>query len=143
MTTTQKGDVTELLVCAFLIRKGIKVSKPISNDLRYDLIADYKGKLIKIQVKTSHPGRSNGTITFKTSSSTLQTTGKSTRRKYTNREIDYFATVIGTDVYFIPIADTRGTEFSMRLKPSRNNQTKGTHALNQYTYSEFEKRVKK
>lgn len=142
MNTIQKGEITELAICAHLISKGFGVSRPIGNNLRYDLIADYKGKLIKIQVKTSRKGKQCNSITFKTVSSHVSTKGKSVRRRYNKNEIDYFATAYNGEAYFIPVEDAGSSEFSLRLAPSKNKQIKGIHFLEDYTIKHFLKRIK-
>lgn len=48
----QIGKAGEYLVCADLILKGF-VSFPSEQGLPFDVVMDYKGKLIKIQVKTT------------------------------------------------------------------------------------------
>ena len=53
LSTQFKGDVTELLVSAYLLKLGYVVSKPLTQDSKYDLIVDINHKLIRIQVKTA------------------------------------------------------------------------------------------
>src|SRR6516225_9436244 len=60
--TKSIGDLSELMVAAALARVGYLVSKPISENARYDLIIDKDEKLSRVQVKT---GRlRNGAILF-------------------------------------------------------------------------------
>jgi PD-(D/E)XK endonuclease len=47
----QKGDLAELKVAADLIERGCKLSIPFGEDCDYDLIADYEGRLHRVQVK--------------------------------------------------------------------------------------------
>lgn len=53
MNTAQKGDISEQATILFALKKGWGVSKPVGNNLPYDLIFDVDGVLIKIQVKTA------------------------------------------------------------------------------------------
>ena len=53
MDTKTKGNVTELKCILKLTELGFKVSKPVFDDARYDLIIDTGKRLLKIQVKTS------------------------------------------------------------------------------------------
>ena len=53
LTKKQKGDIGLTQVIADLTKKGISVSIPISEHLKYDLVAEYKGKLLRVQVKYS------------------------------------------------------------------------------------------
>lgn len=47
------GDITEAAVCYELLRRGLKVLKPVGDNLRYDLALDIDGRLIRIQCKTA------------------------------------------------------------------------------------------
>lgn len=49
---THAGDVGELEALVAFTRAGFDVSKPLTSNTKYDLIADYDGKLFKVQVKT-------------------------------------------------------------------------------------------
>lgn len=46
-----KGDLAELKVAADLADRGCRISIPFSEDCDYDLIADYGGRLHRVQVK--------------------------------------------------------------------------------------------
>ena len=46
-----KGDRAELKVAADLADRGCRISIPFSEDCDYDLIADYGGRLHRVQVK--------------------------------------------------------------------------------------------
>ena len=48
----QAGKAGEYLVCADLIVEGF-VAYPSEQGLPYDVVMDYKGKLLKVQVKTT------------------------------------------------------------------------------------------
>ena len=140
MTTNQKGDITELKLQLFLIQKGLKLSKPIGS-YRYDFILDYRGKLLRIQSKTSHINkrdRYKNSISFKTCS---QNSSK-TRTPYTKKDCDYIATIWKEEPYFIPVSDINKTEMILRIKPAKNNQQKGIKLLSTYSYKNFIKRIK-
>jgi len=49
--TNPKGDLAVFKVCMAASKKGILVSKPLSDSARYDLILDIAGKLLRVQVK--------------------------------------------------------------------------------------------
>ena len=80
---------------------GYNVSVPLGEDCKYDLIIDFGGHLIRVQVKTCREEK-NGII-FSVSSSSLKSGGKSIKRTYTKNDIDYFATVYNEQVYLIPV----------------------------------------
>jgi hypothetical protein len=47
----KKGDLAELKVAADLVSRGCELSIPFGEDSDYDLIADYGGRLHRVQVK--------------------------------------------------------------------------------------------
>src|SRR6476660_3392444 len=48
----QKGDLAELKVATDLIDRGCRISIPFGEDCDYDLIADFNGRLHRVQVNT-------------------------------------------------------------------------------------------
>lgn len=90
MEPKQKGNLTELQCITAFYSLGYQVSIPYGENSRYDFIADIKGKLIKIQVKSSQSVDENA---FKFSCRSCRVNSKtSIRRKYTKDEVDYFCT---------------------------------------------------
>ena len=89
MTSKEKGDIGEIIIMAEFIKKGITVAKPFGDNARYDLIADFNGKLNKIQVKYCDQKIRNNSVICPCASSKNHTTNK----KYTTYEndIDYMA----------------------------------------------------
>ena len=55
----KKGDLAELKVAADLVARGCELSIPFGEDSSYDLIADYEGRLHRVQVKYT---QSNGQV---------------------------------------------------------------------------------
>lgn len=49
----QQGDLGEVSAIEWLTRKGATVSAPFGHSPDYDLIADFEGRLLRVQVKTS------------------------------------------------------------------------------------------
>ena len=99
-----KGQIIELKVQEELLRYGFDISVPTYNASKYDLIADTGRELLKIQVKKSI-SNSFSSFTFScTTQNVRSSTG--TKHKYTNDEIDYFATVWKDKVYLIPVDET-------------------------------------
>ena len=53
-----KGDLAELKVATDLVARGCRLSLPYGEDHDYDLVADYEGRLHRVQVKhTKSDGR--------------------------------------------------------------------------------------
>lgn len=53
-----KGTISELRVASELEARGFMVSQPFGERGAYDLIADHAGRLMRIQVKSTHAPRS-------------------------------------------------------------------------------------
>ena len=64
-------------------KRNIQVSIPFGDNARYDLVAEFNGKLNKIQVKYSSQISKNNSVIIRTSSSTYHTTNKH-ENKYIN-----------------------------------------------------------
>jgi hypothetical protein len=53
MESHRKGELTETVVIADLIQRGIPVSRPFGDNERYDAIAESpSGRLYRLQIKT-------------------------------------------------------------------------------------------
>lgn len=124
MNSKDKGNIGEAIVLAQFVKRNITVSIPFGDNARYDLIAQFNGKLNKIQVKYCHQKISGtGSISCPCSSSLNHTTNK-VRTTYEN-EIDYFAfyLVEWNKVILVPI-DIIGSKKTImfRLDTPKNNQ---------------------
>ena len=89
MISKEKGNIGEAIVLAEFVKRGVQVSIPFGDSARYDLIADFNGKLNKIQVKYCNQLSENNSITCPCASSKNHTTNKN-YSTYQN-DIDYFA----------------------------------------------------
>lgn len=53
METHRKGDLTEAVVIAELMKRSVPVSIPFGDNERYDVVAENPdGSLLKVQIKT-------------------------------------------------------------------------------------------
>ena len=124
MNSKDKGNIGEAIVLAEFIKRGIQVSIPFGDNARYDLIADFNGKLNRIQVKYCNQITDNGSVLCPCASSTNHTTNK----HYTiyNNDVDYFCfyIVIWDVVILVPI-EIIGTKKSInfRLNKPKNSQS--------------------
>ena len=75
MNSKTKGQLSEAKVLYELQKHNIPVCIPWGDNERYDLVAEFNGKLNKIQVKTANDER-NGAICCYCRSSTNHTTNK-------------------------------------------------------------------
>jgi hypothetical protein len=53
----QQGDLGEASAIDWFTREGATVSMPLGHSPDYDLIAEHRGRLLRVQVKTSTSGR--------------------------------------------------------------------------------------
>lgn len=117
----QKGFITELQCELFFTQKNILLSKPITQDSRYDYIADIDGKLYKIQCKSSI-GRDNETyIVFRTHMSNIR---QNTVSYYSKEDVDLFYTYYNGIDYLIPFDKAGKGSTTLRfISKTPNNPT--------------------
>jgi hypothetical protein len=130
----QKGDLAELKVAADLIARGCSLSIPFGEDSNYDLIADFQGRLHRVQVKFT---QSDGEIVRIRCRSHSITKGKIRHTKhYTAAMIDWIATYDLTSdrCYYCPssVLGAGRSELTLRLTPARNGQHLGIRNAGDY-----------
>lgn len=125
MNSKNKGDIGEAIILSEFLKRGVPVSIPFGDNCRYDLIADFNGKLNRIQVKYCNQQiMKTNSISCPCSSSTNHTTNK--RLSSYKNEIDYFAFYIvkWNMCALVPIAivgDRKSIYFRQDIP--RNNQS--------------------
>ena len=138
LSTQFKGDVTELLVGAYLLELGYLVSKPLTQDSKYDLIVDVNHKLIRIQVKTA---RLNDQTIGKSIKFNCRSTTNNVReckkRYYSPEDVDYFATYWDNEVYLVPVTECSAEKILWIDKPTYKNSC----FANDYLAKEVLKRI--
>ena len=135
----QKGDLAELKIAADLIERGCRLSIPFGEDCDYDLIADYEGRLHRIQVKFT---ASNGSRILIRCRSHSLTKGKVRQTKhYTASMVDWIAVYDRTSdrCYYCPSTElgTGRSELSLRLTPALNGQRLGIRNAGDYLNPDF------
>lgn len=121
-TTTWVGDVCEAIATARLIELGYGVSKPVSNGLPYDLIADDGRRLMRIQVKSAI--LKNGALYGRMNSSKYHRGGRAPI-DYAGR-VDWMLMVWReTGRCFVVRPNEARHTVCLRIEPSRNNQASG------------------
>ena len=134
MNSKAKGNIGEGVVLSEFVKRGIQVSIPFGDNARYDLIAEFNGKLNKIQVKYGNEINEAGSIICNCISSTNHTTNK----HYTTYEndIDYFAFyLVPLDrTILVPIEDI-GTKkrLAVRIEKSKNNRSDKAAYIDDYS----------
>lgn len=119
LSSQQKGIATEMAVATYLLTLGYNVSQPFCQDSKYDLIVDVNGKLLRLQVKTSRLTSANS-ITFNCRSTTTNVKNCKNRR-YSDQEIDFFATFWENKAYIVPISECSTSKSLHLIKPSQSN----------------------
>ena len=117
------GEITEQQVVLAFLKQGILLSKPLVQSSRYDFIADINNKLYKIQVKTGN-FKENSYLEFATSTSHTNTQG-TLNLSYSEKDVDFFATVYENQCYLIPFSLCGKRNQRIRFVPTKSGQTKG------------------
>ncbi len=119
------GNIGEAKVLCKFVELGIPVYTAFGDNEKADLIADFKGKLNRIQVKTSIKAE-NGKMIFDLTSSTINK-GATAKHIYNKTEVDYFAcyNISRDKIFLIPIESAPSTAITIRYEQAKNNQTKG------------------
>ena len=117
------GEITEQKVALEFLKLGILISKPLVQSSRYDFIADINNHLYKIQVKTCTERENGNYFDFATSTSHTNTQG-TLNISYTDKDVDFFATIHNNQCYLIPFNSCGKRAQRLRLKPTLNGQTK-------------------
>ena len=131
----KKGDLAELKVATDLVARGCELSIPFGEDSNYDLIADYEGRLHRVQVKYT---KSNRQIICVRCRSHSLTNGRVRQTKlYTSAMIDWIVVYDATSdrCYYCPshlMGVTGRNTLSLRLVPTRNGQMIGIRTAEDY-----------
>lgn len=113
-----KGKITELRCQQDFIERGILVSQPIVADSKYDFIVDIKGKLFKVQCKSSCLSKTEDYITMRTKSKNIRTNKES---YYSKQDIDYFYTCFNNISYLVPVELAIHGETRLRFESTQPN----------------------
>lgn len=137
MNTKTKGNIGEAIILAEFVKRGVQVSIPFGDNARYDLIAEFNGKLNKIQIKYCSQVTENNSVMCKSSSSKNHTTNK--RLDTYENDVDYIAFYIQpwNTCCLVPIAECSGTTFTIRKDLTKNNQKSKIHLVNQYSFDKI------
>lgn len=88
MTTNEIGNLGEVKVLSEFVKLGIQCYLPYGDGSEVDLIADFNGKLNRIQIKTTEHLNKVGAMEWKV---TRQEGYHGNRANYSLNKIDYFA----------------------------------------------------
>lgn len=127
MNSKRIGNIGEAKVLAKFVEMGIPIYIPFGDDEKVDLVAEFNGKLNKIQVKTSIKSKNGCSIFDLTSSTAHRTNGG--RRKYSNSEIDYFAlySLDRDKIYLMKAPDNPMTAITIRFEDTKSGKKIGVN----------------
>lgn len=108
MNSKNKGNTGEAIALAEFTKRQIQVAIPFGDNARYDLIAEFNGKLNKIQVKYCGQITENNSFICPCVSSTNHTTNKHLST-YEN-DVDYMAFYLAAidKLLLVPIEQLEG-----------------------------------
>lgn len=136
MNTVSIGDIGESLAIAKFTKEGLTVSKPLSNNARYDLIVEFNNKLYKVQVKTTNSIK-EGKMTFATKT-TNYTKGNWASNAYSKDEVDiFFLYCVENEwcgLYYSIESATIPVELNIRTVPPKNGQKVGIRFAEEYAF---------
>lgn len=135
LNSKDKGNIGESRFLYEFIKRGVPVSLPYGDNIRYDMIAEFNGKLNKIQIKYCNQKISNhNSISCPCSSSANHTTNKH-RDYYTKECVDYmgFYLVEWDECILIPMEDIgKACSITIRKTPTKSNMKKNTRMMQDY-----------
>ena len=133
MNSKDKGNIGEAIVLAEFTKRQIQVAIPFGDNARYDLIAEFNGKLNKIQVKYCGQITENNSFICPCASSTNHTTNKHLST-YDN-DVDFMAFYLASidKLLLVPIEQLEGKKtITFRLEPPKNGQQIGINLVEDY-----------
>lgn len=137
MNNKTKGELSEARALYEFQKYGIPVCIPWGDNQRYDMIADFNGKLNRIQIKTANE-EENGSIKCYCRSSKNHTTNKHCD-KYIG-EVDYFVFYNQTyDIIALVPMEIIGEKsvITLRIQPTKNGQKSGIRFFEDYTFDKY------
>ena len=127
LTTDQKGAAAELVIAHAAAELGVGVFKPLTDGERYDLIFNFRPRLMRVQCKSAVL---DGSVLKVPCYSSRRHRSGFVKRFYSAFEIDAIAAYNSAlrCCYFIPIDEIPGRAcVQLRLEPCRNNQRIGVN----------------
>ena len=137
MNTSQIGNVGESRVLFEFTRLGIPCYLPYGDGNACDLIADFNGKLNRIQIKTTQNVQSDGSMIWKT---TRQEGYHGNRATYDLNSLDYFAFYcVENDVVCLVPFDSSTPNTSIKIRPDNylGTRTKVMHFVSDFSFEKI------
>lgn len=119
MNSKQQGDVGVAMAIAYYTKEGFGVSVPLTDNLRYDLIVDDGGKLLRVQVKSTRFQRNNRYVVQLATSGGNQSWSKESKRISALESDEVFIYAFSGEMWKIPTIMLDGFSAS-NLGPSKD-----------------------
>lgn len=125
-----RGEVTEAIVLAELVKWDLAVSTPFGENHRYDFVVELAGDFHRLQCKTARYERDK--VRFQVNSTSPSNTGQ--KKADYKGDIDYFVThcLEIAETYLVPIDAVGTSSKTLRLDEPDNNQTAGVDMAADY-----------
>lgn len=135
LNTVSLGDLGESYAIMKFTQAQAIVSKPLTNNARYDLIIEKNSKLYRVQVKTTNAIK-DGKMEFATKTTNYSKGGWKSNT-YTHNEVDLFFLYCVENNWcglYIPTEQEIPQTLTIRLDPPKNNQKIGIRLANDYNF---------
>ena len=135
MNPKARGEKGQRIVIGELAKLDVDVAIPLTDNLPFDLVVIYGGKLFKAQIKSScrAGSLSLGNIVF---SLTTNNWYKGTKKKYTSTDCDIMFLCDYKNVYLLSSGEfSNRASFTIRQKVAVNGQSKGCNMHDNYVLS--------
>lgn len=134
--TKRIGNYGEAKTLMEFVKLQVPVFISFGDNERCDIIAEFNGKLNKIQCKTSLNAKEDKESfeVFLTNRSTKN--GEEVVRTYDKLEVDYFA-ICNVELDIVLLYPNKGdgkTSVTFRLTPPKNGRKKGTNFVQDYLF---------
>ena len=132
------GDIGEQIAICMFVKSYFTVSRPITNNSKYDFIVDINNKLYKVQVKTTKSLKNN--VMHFSTKTTNYIKGKWKSTSYKIDEVDLFFLYCMENNWcglYIPEGKIV-TDIIIRMNKPKNNQKKGIRLAEDFS---FEKQI--
>ena len=139
VNSKMKGNIAESRILYEFVQRGIPVSIPYGDNERYDMIAEFNGKLNKIQIKFCNQQIVDGSISCPCSNIVNPLTKSKHRELYVN-DVDYMAFYIYVwDVAVIIPTSYIGNRIQIKIRKERakNNQTTASTFVDDFTFDKI------
>lgn len=134
--TTNIGNIGQAKTVAKFVELGVPVYTPFGEGYTADLIADFNGKLNRIQIKTTENLHDDSYMIWKLMK---QQGYHGNKVKYTADEVDYFAVYcVETDILcLVPYENAKTNELTIRLDSYEGTRTKVMKFVSEYKFENF------